>query len=207
MTSIITGDIIHSQKVSPDLWLNRLKLELNSIGNNPQVWEIYRGDSFQVEIPTPTNALKSAIKIKAALKSIKHIDVKMAIGLGEKSHITSKITESNGSAFVFSGELFEHLVKTKINLAIASSFEEFNKDVNLMLRLALIVMDNWTVNSSEMVYMALKNPGTSQKELGKILGIKQNAVSNRLKRASYNEITELIIRYEDKIKNLQHDIN
>ena len=57
MTSIITGDIIHSQKISPAVWFVRLKQELNNIGNNPQVWEIYRGDNFQVGISNPTNAL------------------------------------------------------------------------------------------------------------------------------------------------------
>ena len=61
-------------------------------------------------------------------------------------------------------------------------------------------MNRWTINSAEMVHLALTNPDYSQKELGKILDIKQNAVSTRLKRAYYDEISALLIRFENKIK-------
>jgi len=40
MTSIITGDIIHSQKVRPQVWLDKLKSELNKIGSNPELREM-----------------------------------------------------------------------------------------------------------------------------------------------------------------------
>lgn len=202
MTSIITGDIIGSQKSNPQIWLEKLKSELNSIGSNPETWEIYRGDSFQLEVADPSFALITVIKIKAAIKSIKHIDVRIAIGIGDKTYKASTITESNGSAFVYSGEIFESLVKEKQNLAIATLSEEFSQEMNLLFRFALIAMDNWTINSAEMVHLALKNPGYSQRELGEILGIKQNAVSNRLKRAYYDEISELLIRYQNKIKEI-----
>lgn len=202
MTSIITGDIINSQKVSPIIWLQKLKLELNRVGKNPLTWEIYRGDSFQVEIKDPLMTLLTALKIKAAIKSIKEMDVRLAIGVGNKTHEASNITESNGSAFVYSGEIFESLVKVKQNLAIATPSNEFNKEMNLLFRFALIVMDNWTVNSAEMVYLALSHPDHSQKELGEILKIKQNAVSSRLKRAYFAEISDMLVWYQIKIKEV-----
>lgn len=202
MTSIITGDIINSQKVSPHIWLQKLKLELNRVGKNPLTWEIYRGDSFQVEIKDPLMTLLTALKIKAAIKSIKEMDVRLAIGVGNKTHEASNITESNGSAFVYSGEIFESLVKVKQNLAIATPSNEFNKEMNLLFRFALIVMDNWTVNSAEMVYLALSHPDHSQKELGEILKIKQNAVSSRLKRAYFAEISDMLVWYQNKIKEV-----
>jgi hypothetical protein len=202
MTSIITGDIVHSQKSSPMIWLDVLKSELNVIGPNPLRWEIYRGDSFQAEVVDPLEALNRAIEIKAAVKCIKNIDVRMAIGIGDKTHSAENITESNGTAFVFSGERFEQLKKDKQNLAIASAWKDFDRDINLYIRLALLAMDNWSVNSAAVVNIALKNPDKLQKELGKMLGIKQNAISNRLKRAHLEEILELEKIYQTKIKTL-----
>jgi hypothetical protein len=199
MTSIIIGDIIHSQKSSPELWLEKLKTELNKTGTNPETWEVYRGDSFEIEIKDPSLSLLNAIKIKAAIKTIKKIDVRMAIGIGEKTYDAKKITESNGPVFVYGAEIFENMVTKKQNLAIASPSEALNNEINLLLRFALIAMDNWTVNSAEAVHLALNNPGYTQKELGKILGIKQNAVSNRLKRAYFNDISELLNQYQNKI--------
>jgi hypothetical protein len=202
MTSVIIGDIIHSQKASPRLWLTKLKSELKLTGTNPKTWEVFRGDSFEVEIKDPSLSLFNAIKIKAAIKTIKKIDVRMAIGIGEKTYDARKITESNGPVFVYSGDIFESLVREKQNLAVASPSKNFNSEMNLLLRFALIAMDNWTTNSAEVVYLALTHPGHSQKELGKILGIKQNAVSNRLKRAYFDEISELLLQYQNKIKEI-----
>ena len=202
MTSIITGDVINSQKVSPLIWLQKLKQELDGVGENPLTWEIYRGDSFQVEVTDPSRALLTAIKLKAAIKSIKEMDVRLAIGVGNKTYETSKITESNGSAFVYSGETFESLVKSKQNLAIATISDKFNQEMNLLFRFALIVMDNWTANSAKVVYLALTNPGYSQKELGKALNIKQNTVSATLKRAYFAEISDMLVWYQNKIKEV-----
>lgn len=201
MTSVITGDIMHSQKVEAGLWLNPLKAELNAIGTPPRTWEIFRGDSFQLEVD-PVRALYTAIKLKAAIRSVKQIDVRLAIGIGDKTYSSGHITESNGSAFVHSGELFERLEREKQNLAVASGSAEFDAEMNLLLRLALIIMDNWKVSSAEMVRMTLQYPEKSQSELGELLHIRQNAVSARLKRARFAEISGVMERYETKIKTL-----
>jgi SatD family (SatD) len=203
MVAVITGDIINSKKINPKKWLKPLKRELDKIGMSPKFWEIFRGDSFQVIINKPENALQWAIKIKAVLKSIQDIDVRMAIGIGDISYNAPKITESNGSAFVNSGEKFEMLRKQKQNLAVKSNRADFDKEMNLFLRLALIAMDNWTVNAAEIVNTTLENPGKLQEELGRIVGIKQNAISNRLKRAYYDEVMEVNEMYKVKLKTLK----
>lgn len=202
MTSVITGDIIHSQSVDPKQWLSILKRELNDIGKTPLNWEIYRGDSFQVEVTRPEEALERAIRIKASVKCIKEIDVRMAIGIGDKSYLSNSILESNGTAFIYSGEQFEQLTKMKQNLAIATPSPEFNDEMNLFIRLSLIAMNSWSAHSAEMVLLALSHPGKSQKELGEIIGIKQNAVSNRLKRAYFDEITSLMEMYRIKLNKM-----
>jgi hypothetical protein len=203
MICVITGDIINSERNSPKAWLKPLKKELDAIGKSPKFWEIYRGDSFQVIVSDPKNALLTAIKIKATLKSIQGINVRMSIGMGSRTHNAPKITESNGSAFVHSGEKFETLKKEKQNLAIKSDWPVFDEEMNLYLKLSLIAMDNWTVNAAEIVKTAMENPGKLQEELGQIVGIKQNAISNRLKRAYYGEIMEVNEMYKIKLKSLK----
>jgi SatD family (SatD) len=203
MIAVITGDITNSKTIDPKLWLRPLKKELDSIGSSPKYWEIYRGDSFQAIISKPEDALRTAIKIKATLKSVQDMDVRMAIGIGNRTHNAQKVTESNGSAFVHSGEKFELLKKEKQNLAIKSDWPDFDKDMNLFLKLSLIAMDNWTVNAAEIVKTAMENPDKLQEELGQIVGIKQNAISNRLKRAYYDEIMEVNEIYSEKLKKLK----
>jgi SatD family (SatD) len=202
MICVITGDIINSKKVAPKNWLNPLKAELNTVGKSPKYWEIYRGDSFQVLVKNPLDALETVIKIKARIASIENLNVRMAIGIGDQTYNAPSITECNGSAFVHSGEKFELLKKEKQNIAIKSDWPQFDKEINLYLKLSLIAMDGWTANSAEMVKTVLDNPNKLQEELGEIINIKQNAISSRLKRAYFDEIMEVNNMYINKLKVL-----
>lgn len=207
MIGIITGDIINSRKKkNAKEWLGPLKKLFHLYGKSPKVWEVFRGDSFQLEIKQPEDAILAALSIKACIKSIKGLDVRMAIGLGNKVYNAPKITESNGDAFIFSGEKFEGLKKTKQNLAIKTIWEEFDIEINLMLSLASIAMDKWSAFSAEFVTLSIDNKTLSQKELGDKIGISQSSVSERQKRAHYGEIMEMELFYRNKIKNYQLQI-
>lgn len=195
MIAIITGDIINSKQLEAKVWLKLLKKELGKYGKTPSHWEIYRGDSFQLEIGVK-EALVVAISIKSALKQKTGIDVRMGIGIGEKDYKSKKITESNGSAFVNSGECFEALKKN--TLAIKSPWQDFDEMINIMLDLALVNIDDWTVKSAKIVKVALENLEKSQKELSVLLNKSQSTISEGLKRASYDEMLKMINFYNNK---------
>lgn len=212
MTAIITADIINSRKlVNQEIWIAPLKTLLKSYGSTPEKWEIFRGDYFQIEIEDAEEALLLALKIKALIKSISvterqkkvsPIDVRMAIGLGTKEYAANRISESNGTAFIHSGEKFEKLKKEKTTLAVQSSFPNFDYEMNLYLKLAVIQMDAWTVNSAVLFTTLFEDPEKNQTEIGAILGIGQNSVSGRFKRAHVDEILELDKMYRYKLKAL-----
>lgn len=202
ITSIITGDIINSRGSKVKQWLPVLKKNLALSGASPQVWEIYRGDSFQLEVKQPADALLTAIRIKVAIKTIKNLDVRMAIGIGEKDFTASRITESNGEAFIFSGEKLESLKQEKQNLAVRSKWPDFDREMNLYIRFALIAMDNWSTGAADLIKMLLDNPVITQTKLATKLKITQSAVSGRQKRAYYNEVKDLEILFREKVEQL-----
>jgi hypothetical protein len=201
MTSVITGDIIDSRKQKSKDWVEGLKKILSSFGDSPMEWEIYRGDEFQIEIKNPEDALLSAILIKAHLKTIK-LDARMGIGFGDKTHNAEKISESNGAAFINSGEVFETLKKQKVTLAIRTEDAATDEKINLMIQLALTFMDNWPAPSAEFTALAIENPGLSQEELAPKLGIKRAAVSRRQKRAQFDLVMNLDRYFRKQINNL-----
>ena len=196
MVAIITGDIVNSKQVTAELWLDVLKKELRQYGRSPQNWEIFRGDSFQLEVE-PKDALKVAISIKSILKQINDLDVRMAIGIGMKDYSSNKITESNGSAFVNSGECFELLKKN--TLAIKTPWSDFDEMMNTMIDLSLITMDSWSTKSAKFVKIGLDNPKMNQNELSGVLNKTQSTISEGLKRAAFDEILKMIIFYSKKI--------
>lgn len=201
MTSVITGDLIDSRKQKSKDWVEGLKKILASFGDSPPEWEIYRGDEFQIEIKNPEDALLSAILIKAHLKAIK-LDARMGIGFGDKTHDAEKISESNGSAFIHSGEVFETLKKQKVTLAIRTGDAAIDEKMNLMIQLALTFMDNWPAPSAEFTAIAIENPGLSQEELAPKLGVKRAAVSRRQKRAQFDLVMNLDRYFRKQINNL-----
>ena len=203
MTSVITGDIIKSREQSnPEVWINALKGALSTLESDTKYWEIYRGDSFQIEIRDIYRSFEAAVYIKACIKMIKGLDVRLAIGIGNKTYQGKDVTESNGEAFVFSGETLETLKKEKQNLRIKTKDDIFNEELNLYFKLALVSMDNWTVNSAETVKLIIENPKALQHELAERIGTTQNAISKRQKRAGLENILELDQMYRQKIDTL-----
>lgn len=203
MTSVITGDIISSTKhINPNIWLTSLEGALNKLESKFNRWEIYRGDSFQIEIKDIYNSFEYALYIKSCIKCNKGMDVRLSIGIGEKTFDGRKVTESNGEAFQYSGETLELLKQEKTNLKIKTKSGILNRELNLYFKFALIAMDNWTVNTAEIVKLSLENQNKLQKELAQLIGINQEAVSKRLKRAYFEEIKELDLLYREKIDTL-----
>lgn len=203
MTSVITGDIIKSRNIKDqNIWMEQLKYALNMLSFDKSYYEIYRGDSFQYECRDIYDSFRHAVYIKSCIKTIKGLDVRMSIGIGTKDYEGNTVSESNGEAFVHSGETFETLKKEKVNLKVKTRDFVLNEELNLYFKLALIAMDNWTTNSAEIVKLNIENPTMIQAELAKLIGISQDAVSKRQKRAYLDEILELDKLYRQKIDQI-----
>ncbi len=189
-----------------------MKALLQSWGSTPKTWELVWGDFFQIEVADPSEALQKCFSIKALINSIDAknqgrksslIDVRMAIGIGDKTYTGKRISESSGPAFTYSGERFETLKKERTTLALLSPWDDFNTEMNLYLRLSTLYMDKWSISSAEMVAIYLKNPELTQAELGEELGIKQSSVSGRWNRANIEELMAVNEMYKTKLKAIQ----
>ncbi len=212
MIAIITGDIISSRNlVNQDKWLLPLKALFSTWGSSPKDWKLDRGDFFQVEIKKVEEALIKAFEIKALIKNvtpleegkkISAIDVRMAVGIGQKNYSGESISESNGPAFIHSGEKFDLLKKENMTLGIKTPWRDFDQEMNLYLKLAGTFMNKWSVSSAELVQIILNNPNITQEDIGKQLDIQQSGVSRRWTRANVNELLEVNEMYLKKIKSL-----
>lgn len=200
MKAVITGDIINSRALPPD-WINTLKSSLGNLFGKQIKWEIFRGDSFQVEL-SAQDALINAIYIKACIKTLKKADVRIGIGIGKKSVNAAKVTEANGEAYINSGNAFDTLKTNKVNMAITTPWPTVNEELNLFIKLALISMDSWGQISAEMVKYAIENQNTKQDKIAKLAGRSQSSVSEALKRAHFTEIMELEHRYRIQMNQL-----
>ncbi|RED93831.1 SatD family protein [Marinoscillum furvescens] len=194
MFAILTGDIINSRQVNSSQWIDDLTTTLNQYGSSPQQWEIYRGDSFQLEVAA-ANGLLAALHLKATIRQHAGLDVRVAIGLGQKDYEGAQVTQSNGPAFVRSGQLFDELRKQ--TLAVRSDDEKRDAHINQLLALATLTIDHWAPGAAAVVKVAIEHPNANQQELARIMGKSQSTISEALKRAGFEEI----MRMEQTFKN------
>lgn len=196
MIAVITGDIINSREIDTEHWLAPLKKTLNYYGEEPKSWEVFRGDSFQLSL-APEKALLAAMHIKATIKQLKSQDVRMAIGIGDETYASSKITESNGSAYIMSGDCFEALKKQ--TLAIRTTDKNFSESINIMLSLALLTANNWSSTVAKVITTTLEHSDKKQEELAQLLNKSQSSISEALKRGGFEEIMTMNNFYKAKI--------
>jgi hypothetical protein len=203
MIGILTGEILNPRNGQSGRWPGILKSELSLSGESPACWEMFSSNSFILRIDDPLKAILIATRIKAAIKTVKFLDVKLAIGIGEESYQGDKISECTGPAFIFSKERFDTLKRDKLKLGIKTSWPVFDAIINLCFKLSRMAMDNWSVSSAEAVRISLAHPDASQAGLGKLMGnIRQNAVSTRLSRAHFNELMEFNDLYRNMLEVL-----
>lgn len=194
--SVITGDIINSRKINSEEWLPLLKDFFQTLGHRPHTWDIFRGDSFQLECPLE-EALETAIKIKALIKQIKNIDVRMSIGLGEVSYAADRVTESYGPAYIKSGEGLDNLKKQKLD--IHSPVKELDDCFGVITKLLSFIMDSWKPATAETVFCALTHPNLTQKELSELMKKQPSTISEALKRGGYQEVKAALDLFKEKV--------
>lgn len=200
MQTIITGDIVNSRAVESEVWLHSLKKLFKEIAHSEEDWDIFRGDSFQISVH-PEDAFRISVLIKTVIKmcSDKKIDVRMAIGIGAENSRENRVSESTGQAFVYSGELLEDLTKVDVHLGIKTPWKRIDEEFNMMFKLALIVLNSWTENTSEVAHEIFKTPKITQTELAKKFGLAQSTINARIKRGSVYQIAELETYYRKRI--------
>ncbi|MGX1022999.1 SatD family protein [Flavobacterium sp. CS20] len=199
MIAVLTGDVVNSKSENAEVWLQVLKSTLEFYGKAPKDWEVFRGDSFQLAISNE-KAILASIHLKSAIKQFEDLDVRIGIGLGKQNYESIHITESNGSAFIRSGESFDALKKQ--NMILKSENKKFDDTINLMLSLSLLTADRWSPTVAKIIKLSIENPNLKQKELADKLNKSQSSISEALKRGGFDEMMMMNNYYKNQIAEL-----
>jgi hypothetical protein len=220
MKAVITGDIVNSTSISDHAKMIRsIKLIMQRLVEHGYVragmWELFRGDSFQV-VTEPEQALLTALILLSGFRGgvyrlasplvvedmlDERIDVRLSIGIGSIGEITDPISESFGEAFTLSGKMLETITEEGIQLNIVTPDAQLNVHFEMVCRLMDVIINDWSENSSQAIYRNLL-VGETQQETADFLGISQSSVQNRLKIAHMDEIRYLLRYFQDQITNI-----
>lgn len=223
LVAVITGDIAGSTAVRNRALLNKaLKEAFAALAKKDfglvRPFEIYRGDSFQ-GIVDPTQALRAALAVRARLRQwdapgpkaapkrasgqvSRNIplaslpDARVAIGIGTVAFRSAKVIESDGEAFRTSGRELDALTRVGGRLAIATPWNEVDKEFAAMAKLLDALVSNWSSASAQAMFLHIAQ-GSTQTEIAKKLGVSQPAVHKRLANAGLDAVHAALHRYAE----------
>jgi hypothetical protein len=186
--AVLTGDLVASRRAEPDRWLPALKGLLGGFGSPPGVWQVYRGDSFQLRLPA-AEAWTAVLRLHAGLGALPGPEPRLGIGVGAETYPAPAVAEANGPAYERSGRAFDGLGRRR--LALDSGEAGRDRALGVMLALAERVLAGWTPVEAATVAAALERPGATRQELADALGKAQSTVSEALVRAGLEALLEL----------------
>ena len=193
--SVVTGDIANSTSIAADKrveLIEQVSALIKSWVAKPEDAEIFRGDSFQLLFDDVAEALKRSIQIRCWLKSYQDgpgnapLDARLSIGIGDIAYFGKSILDADGEAFHLSGRAFDEMKATQNFLQLSTNDQQLNKQLNIILNLANIIITQWTKNQAEVIFLLLE--GRTQQEMADELKIAQSAVNNRIKLSRWKEI-------------------
>lgn len=226
LNAVITGDLVKSSRIKDEdieAVLKSFKKSFNEINNyllsGEGLFEIYRGDSFQIVIRKPEKALLISILLRSSLRTFQpsldtqtktnvkkpiylaYSDARISIGIGMISYEKGSIVEWQGEAFKRSGQLLDQMIKGNKRLGISTPWEKVNKELEVESILADAIINRWTATTAETIYEYLLYQ-KNQNEIAKQFHIKQPSVHKRLvKYGNIDGIEFFIKRYNELIKN------
>ncbi|MBZ9556625.1 MULTISPECIES: hypothetical protein [unclassified Modicisalibacter] len=196
---VLTGDVVGSQQI-PDKERLRDVLEsaLALVESRFQARsDRYRGDGFQVALPTPAQAMTAAVLIRSALiqESASRQttwDARIAVAAGEGTlPAEGALTDAQGPAFVLSGHCLDALADTDRRLAVALPDAFADPALTLLTRFADDIIGGWSRYSAEVAYHSLLHE-ESQQSLARRLGRAQPTINRRLAAARWPLIRDYI---------------
>ena len=207
--AVVTGDVRNSYRDFKDQQELLLK-RLHSIYDYVQKYfsdemvyniDIFRGDSFQFFISDPRKALKIAICFYLYAKYLQ-IDLKIGVGIGRYDYLNkAKISESNGQAFLLSGQALEKLDK-KSSIEIALPKNSKLNYVVAYITLLNIYLEALSAKNSLAVFGKLVN--LNQTEITKIwdADISRQAISKHWQKVKVDKFVKSLGEFTNFLNQL-----
>lgn len=204
--SVITGDIVKSSKLSIDQHKKLIKVMRSCSKEVQKIFpgalkyepELFRGDSWQLLVQKPEEALSIALFYRAYIKAnmmIRKIDARMAISVGTVDFVESSF--GIGDAYKISGKALDK--KGKRRIKFVSDVVDDSSTIDLIIYNIDFISARWTANQSKIILLALQN--NDQNTIAGKLKISQQAVSKQLDSTGWNIVYSNINYYKNILSN------
>ncbi len=211
--AVLTGDVVRSSGLSVSQRKN-LRVLFQKISKLvqkafpsvvPSEIDLFRGDSWQLLVVEPDQALRIGLYVRAAFRAeyeSDSVDMRIAIGVGTVDFIHGdRVSEGDGEAFRRSGSLLE---KMKRGTRIAMSTQDGETDEHFRIILGLIdtLAARWTAKQAMAVSGALR--GLTQDRIAQLgkRPVSQQNIAKHLAGAGWGAVEPALVYVEESIRRL-----
>ncbi len=202
--AVLTGDIVNSTRLKKVTEKKLLKILTAALAKYQ--FEFYRGDSFQVYVKNPVEALQTALLCRTAAISVSKnetinlSDVRISIGIGTVTMQVKTLGTAKGEAFILSGRAFDEMTGTDTRLVIATANSLANAGLQIIADYLNAILKVMTGKQAEVIFELLQ--GKTQQEVAELLKKSKSTVHQHVTAGRWTEIEKLLQQYENIINQL-----
>ena len=210
IAAVLTGDIVNSTKLLLTQETRLIKALGEVLGNfrgKRRLHEFYRGDSFQIYLDDPAEALRMAVVCRALAIAVTGdeeaevvSDIRISIGIGEVKLPIHQLGIAKGDAFILSGRRFDELQQSEQRLAIGCGVPLADIGFQVMADYVDSIFKGMTAKQARVIQELLQ--GVTQQQLAVTLSKSKSTISQLANTGRWAEIEKLLLQYEQLIKNL-----
>ena len=210
IAAVLTGDIVNSTKLLLTQETRLIKALGEVLGNfrgKRRLHEFYRGDSLQIYLDDPAEALRMALVCRALAIAVTGneetevvSDIRISIGIGEVKLPIHQLGIAKGDAFILSGRRFDELQQSEQRLAIGCGVPLADIGFQVMADYMDSIFKAMTAKQARVIQELLQ--GTTQQQLAVTLNKSKSTISQLANTGRWAEIEKLLSQYEQLIKNL-----
>jgi len=207
-TCVITGDLVSSSELSDADYQKRIEALTSSFKELRSIvdlrYQLFRGDSFQIEVREAEEAARVAILIRLMLKAQfpkkGEADVRVTAALAKTQSKALKLGAESSLAHRMSGLKLEELRSERLFLVSENS--GFNERVALLTRFCDALITDLTSKQSQVLSLYLLNPKVKQAELAEKEGVSAVNISKTLTSSHYKLISDYAQEVRSLVKRL-----
>jgi len=207
-TTLSVFDLMHLQSVI------RQFLDELSVKSQDADWgRLFKGDSVEIFLSNPHEALRTALLLKALVKKtfvesnmeakqslFKKFGIRIAIGIGEMRVADKNRDVLDGEAIYYSGRALEKGTKESLSVKRSMYFackdSLLSEQMDVMLGLLDMLFKEATSKQCEVLYYKLM--GMNEVEIAEKLGVVQSVVNQHSNAIGWNAI-ESAVNYFEKL--------
>ncbi|RTL52045.1 MAG: hypothetical protein EKK39_07455 [Sphingobacteriales bacterium] len=203
MHAVLTCDIVNSTRL-PALKAKKLMQAIQQIFSGCII-EFYRGDSFQVYLSHPKDALKLALQARLAAiqlsfgdKNKVASDIKISIGLGTVEMPVKNLKTARGEAFLLSGRLFDTMAALNQRLVFGIQHALAQEALQILSAYVDAIFNELTAKQAAVLIELMR--GEMQQTIALKMKKSKSTIHQHVVSARWQEIEALLKHYENIIQ-------